>query len=193
MSIAQIGGATSPKIVYGRNNTGGTLSAGDIVQADLVDGAGDGYDWTTPDIDLTKPESLSAMRGTVWVAEGAVTTTFVDQAHIAVLVEGCAEEAAVDGTVGAGVALGDALIIQHGVGKLAAATNLDFTVDAMTAVAGTGQDGTTPSGAEFLALIADVAALRENIIALVDDKNVVAIALEASAVDGTSKVYFKQN
>lgn len=214
MSIAQIGGATSPKIVYGKNNTGATLSVGDIVQAHVVDGAGDGYQWVTPDLDLTKPESLHALRGVVWAPEGATSTSWLNGDHIAVLLEGYAAQVGVDAN-SPNIALGDSLIYADSSLQLVAGTNNDWTVDAVTAAALTDSSGGTASqtvaaisgsGAdagvnnnfasltdEINKLRADVLALRDNVLALVDDKKVVAVAMGAATTDNTTiAAYVKQ-
>ena len=196
MSIAQIGGASSPQIIYGVNATAAALSVGDVVQYDLVDGDGDGYDFVTPDLDTTKPESLHARRGVVWAAEGSVSgLSFPVGAAIAVQTEGYAATVSVDGTVGAGIAVGDPLIYQDGSSDLAVGTNNDWVVDALTATAIDAVDASDLPTAitlvnelsgDYTRLLADVTALRANIATLVDAKKVVAIAHEASVAASDS-------
>ena len=179
MGIANIGGAASPQVIYGKNSTGAALEPGDVVEIKLVDGAGDGYEFTTPDIDLSKPESLFARCGVVVAADGPIEIEFQDGANIAVQVEGPVSEVTVDGNSD-NIAAGDLLIKQDGSSNLVKMLNTDFTVDALTSPA---SFNATFDSSEADALRADVAALRENIESLVDSLKVVAVARDASSDD----------
>lgn len=191
MANAQVGGAADPIIVYGKNSSGVSVSVGSVLMENVVDGAGDGYGWVLPDIDTSKPESLVARKGVVYASD--TTLTFADGDDIALIVEGYTSEVLVDGS-SPNVAKGDQLICQDASQRLVVATNVDRVVDAIT-----GADpgaftsaGASPIKAEYdassvayraaiLELIADVTALRANILALMDAPKIVAIAHEVSA------------
>ena len=128
MGIAHIGGAASPQVIYGKNNTGAALEPGDVVEIKLVDGAGDGYEFVNLDIDLTKPESLFARCGVVVAADGPIEISFQDGADIAVQVEGPVSEVTVDGTVA--IVAGDLLIKKDNSNSLVKMENTTFTVPA---------------------------------------------------------------
>lgn len=178
MSIAQIGGHQSPQIIYGKNNSGGAVSYGDLLQYDVVDGGGDGYEFVTPVINNAKPESLFARCGVVWLADGPMDSkvTFADGADIALLVEGDVGKMSVDGS-GTAVVKGDLLIRANASSRAVVAPNTIFDVAAMTSSAPTG----TGDDANLVALRNDVIAIRENVESLVDSLKIVGIALEASA------------
>ena len=176
MGIANIGGAASPQVIYGKNSTGDVLEPGDVVEIKLVDGAGDGYEFVNLDIDLTKPESLFARCGVVVAADGPIEIEFQDGANIAVQVEGAVSEVTVDGTVA--IVAGDLLIKKDDSNSLVKMENTDFTVDALTSPA---SFNATFDSTEADALRADVAALRDNIEALIDSLKVVAVARGASS------------
>lgn len=115
MSIAQIGGAASPQVLYGKNTTGAAVSPGAYLQYDLADGSSsaDGYNFVAPDLDVTKPETYAARGGVVWTAEGplAASRTFADDAAIAVVAEGYVPLCSVDGS-SVNIAAGDLLVRQ---------------------------------------------------------------------------------
>ena len=127
MGIANIGGAASPQVIYGKNSTGAALEPGDVVEVRLVDGLGDGYEFVTPDIDLAKPESLFARCGVVVAADGPIEIEFQDGANIAVQVEGPVSEVTVDGDSD-NIVAGDLLIKQDGSSNLVKMLNTTFTV-----------------------------------------------------------------
>ena len=131
MSIAQVGGAGSPTVIYAKNDSGTTLSVGSVVMEKVVDGAGDGYKWVLPDIDTAPPESLYARRGVVYAADSAAT--FADGADIALVVEGYVSEVLVDAS--SPISVGDLLISQDASARLikAAAGSIDLIVDNLTA------------------------------------------------------------
>lgn len=191
MGIANIGGAASPQVIYGKNSTGAALEPGDVVEINLVDGAGDGYEFTTPDIDLSKPESLFARCGVVVAADGPIEIEFQDGANIAVQVEGPVSEVAVDGNSN-NIAAGDLLIKQDGSSNLVKMLSTAFGVptaltdssggtagSTVVAVSGSGQD--TEINNNFASLTDQVNDLRNNIAALVDSLKVVAVARGASS------------
>lgn len=117
MSIGQIGGAASPQILYGKNNTGASLSPGAYVQYDLTDGGADadGYNFETPDLDTTKPETYLSRGGVVTVSDGPMVddVSFGAGANIAVVVEGYVPRVSVNGAT-VNIAAGDSLIRQDG-------------------------------------------------------------------------------
>jgi hypothetical protein len=191
MGIANIGGAASPQVIYGKNSTGAVLEPGDVVEINLVDGAGDGYEFTTPDIDLAKPESLFARCGVVVTADGPIEIEFQDGANIAVQVEGPISEVAVDGS-SVPIEAGDLLIKEDGTSNLVKMQSTAFDVptaltdssggtagSTVVAVSGSGQD--TEINNNFASLTDQVNDLRNNIAALVDSLKVVAVAREDSS------------
>ena len=196
MGIANIGGAASPQVIYGKNSTGAALEPGDVVEVRLVDGLGDGYEFVTPDIDLAKPESLFARCGVVVAADGPIEIEFQDGANIAVQVEGPVSEVTVDGDSD-NIVAGDLLIKQDGSSNLVKMLNTTFTVpSALTDSSGcTGSAtiaavGATNSGDvsgainnNFASLADQVNDLRSNIEALIDSLKVVAVARAASEDD----------
>ena len=190
MGIAHIGGAASPQVIYGKNNTGAALEPGDVVEIKLVDGAGDGYEFVNLDIDLTKPESLFARCGVVVAADGPIEISFQDGADIAVQVEGPVSEVTVDGTVA--IVAGDLLIKKDNSNSLVKMENTTFTVPAaltdssggtgsatIAAISGSGADAGINNN--FASLTDQVNDLRSNIEALIDSLKVVAVARGASS------------
>ena len=193
MGIANIGGAASPQVIYGKNSTGAALEPGDVVEVRLVDGLGDGYEFVTPDIDLAKPESLFARCGVVVAADGPIEIEFQDGANIAVQVEGPVSEVTVDGDSD-NIVAGDLLIKQDGSSNLVKMLNTTFTVpSALTdssggtgsatigAISGSGADAGINNN--FASLADQVNDLRSNIEALIDSLKVVAVARAASEDD----------
>ena len=193
MGIANIGGAASPQVIYGKNSTGAALEPGDVVEVRLVDGLGDGYEFVTPDIDLAKPESLFARCGVVVAADGPIEIEFQDGANIAVQVEGPVSEVTVDGN-SVPIVAGDLLIKQDGSSNLVKMLNTTFTVpSALTdssggtgsatigAISGSGADAGINNN--FASLADQVNDLRSNIEALIDSLKVVAVARAASEDD----------
>ena len=193
MGIANIGGAASPQVIYGKNSTGAALEPGDVVEVRLVDGLGDGYEFVTPDIDLAKPESLFARCGVVVAADGPIEIEFQDGANIAVQVEGPVSEVMVDGNTD-NIATGDLLIKQDGSSNLVKMLSTAFGVPTALTDSSGGTAGSTiaaisGSGADaginnnFASLTDQVNDLRNNIAALVDSLKVVAVARDASTDD----------
>lgn len=191
MGIANIGGAASPQVIYGKNSTGAALEPGDVVEVRLVDGAGDGYEFVNLDIDLAKPESLFARCGVVVAADGPIEIEFQDGANIAVQVEGPVSEVTVDGSSPSIVA-GDLLIKKDDSNSLVKMQNTTFTVpSALTdssggtgsatigAISGSGADAGINNN--FASLTDQVNDLRSNIEALIDSLKVVAVAREGSS------------
>ena len=207
MGIAHIGGAASPQVIYGQNKTGAAVQPGDVVEVKLVDGDGDGYEFTTPDIDLTKPESLFARCGVVKVCDGPIEIDFADGANIPVVVEGPVTEVSVDAN-SPNIAKGDLLIKQDNSSDLVKMQNTIFDVSALTSGSLTDSSGGTASqtiaaisgsGADsginnnFASLsdeinkaVADLTALRDNVLALVDSLKVVAVARAAATADNAT-------
>lgn len=206
---AQIGGAAPQAILYAMNKTGAAIKAGACVQYDVVDGDGDGYEVTGVVLDAAKPESFVARRGIVHAAEGPLqaSTEYQDGANIPLIVEGFSTLVNVDAAA-PNIAVGDMLIAVNGSADLVKATNTDFAVDALTAVALTDSSGGTASqtiaavsgsGADaginnnfasiaddLNKLLTDVTALRSNIESLVDLRKTVAVAHKAATADNTT-------
>lgn len=181
---AQIGGAAPQAILYAMNKTGAAIKAGACVQYDVVDGDGDGYEVTGVVLDAAKPESFVARRGIVHAAEGPLqaSTEYQDGANIPLIVEGFSTLVNVDAN-SPNIAVGDMLIAVNGSADLVKSTNTDFDVAALTSPA---SFNATFASAEADALRADVAALRDNILALVDLRKTVAVAHKAATADDTT-------
>ncbi len=182
---AQIGGAAPQAILYAMNKTGAAIKAGACVQYDVVDGDGDGYEVTGVVLDAAKPESFVARRGIVHAAEGPLqaSTEYQDGANIPLIVEGFSTLVNVDAAAPNQIAVGDMLIAVNGSADLVKSTNTDFDVAALTSPA---SFNATFASAEADALRADVAALRDNILALVDLRKTVAVAHKAATEDDTT-------
>lgn len=207
---AQIGGAAPQAILYAMNKTGAAIKAGACVQYDVVDGDGDGYQVTSVVLDAALPESFVARRGIVHAAEGPLqaSTEYQDGANIPLIVEGFSTLVNVDAAAPNQIAAGDMLVAVNGSADLVKATNTDFAVDGLTAVALTDSSGGTASqtiaavsgsGADaginnnfasiaddLNKLLTDVTALRSNIESLVDLRKTVAVAHKAATADNTT-------
>lgn len=125
MSSAQVGGDAPRTYIYGKNNTGGSVSPGAVLQYDVAAGVGDGYDFVNPDFDATQPETYHAKHGVVSVADGPMASglVLVDQAHLALICEGLAPLVSVDGS-GTSIVAGDLLIPVDGSTALVRATQM---------------------------------------------------------------------